>query len=221
LALGYEPEAIICDPAFKYKTCFFEEDDNIQVHKRNHRCVISIKPLIMCQMWMYAGVRSGAGKLPSMKLNAIAKKELRDEKLNYEEEGNIKTFMYKNLWKYFMYNIKDVLLQKGIGRTTGDIDAVYDRCYDHGMLIPEAFVSTTMLTTSLTKYFFKEGFILGTNANRIMAPFDYRKFIDDKAAHEEFDLMSQEALLADPDDVDAYDEADSLIEGGFEEGGDF
>ena len=218
LALGYEPESIICDPAFKYKTCFFEEDDNIQVHKRNHRAVISVKPLLMCQMWMYAGVRSGQGKQPSMKLNAIAKKELKDEKLNYDEEGNIKTFMYKNLWKFFMYNIKDVLLQLGIGRVTKDIDAGYDRCYENGMLIPEAFVSTTMLTTSLTKYFLKEGYVLGTNANRIMAPFDYRAFLSDKAAQDDYETMHQDAMTFDPDDVE--DDSD-LEEGGFDEGDDY
>ena len=213
LALGYEPESIICDPAFKYKTCFFEEDDNIQAHKRNHRAIISIKPLLLCQMWMYAGVRSGQGKQPSLKLNAIAKKELKDEKLNYEEEGNIKTFMYKNYWKYLMYNIKDVLLQLGIGRVTKDIDTVYDRCYENGMLIPEAFVSTTMLTTSLTKYFLKEGFVLGTNSNRIMAPFDYKAYLVDGGSN--YDEMTQDAATFDPDDII---EDESLDEGGFEGG---
>lgn len=206
LSMGYEPESIICDNAYKYKTCFFEEDDNVQVHKRNHRAVISIKPMVLCQMWMYAGVRSAQGVLPSVKLNVIAKKELKDEKLNYEEEGSIKTFMYRNYRKYIMYNIKDVLLQLGIHRVTKDIDAIYDRCYDHGMLLPEAFVSTTMLTTSLTKYFLNEGFVMGTNANRIMAPFDYKAFLPDDKMVRDADDMNIDAYLADPDDIEMEQE---------------
>ena len=208
LSLGYEPESIICDPAFEYKTAFFEEDDNIQVHKRNHRCVVSIKPLMICQMWMYAGVRSGKSKQPSMKLNAIGKKELKDTKVNYEEEGNIRTFMYKNLWKFYMYNIKDVLLQLGIGRKTKDIDTVYDRCYENGMLIPEAFVSTTMLTQSLTKYFLGEGYVIGTNANRTEAPFDWKQYIPEMAAANiSSDQILEDMSQFDPDDMDMYDMA--------------
>lgn len=213
LTLGYEPEAIICDEAFKYKTCFFEEDDNIEVHKRNHRAIISIKPLVICMMWLYAGIRSTQGKPESLKLNAIARKELNDEKLNYEEEGDIKTFRYKNLRKYWLYNIKDVLLMLGIHRATSDIDTVYDRCYENGILIPEGFVSTTLLTNSLTKYFLTEGFIMGTNANRILPPFDYREFIMTDKTVAEMEEMTMDAMLYDPDN---YGDDDDIAEGGLD-----
>lgn len=207
LVLGYEPESIICDPAYKYRTCFFEEDDNVIVHKRNHRAIISIKPVLLCQMWLYAGIRSGEGKQPTMKLTAIAQKEIGDEKLNYEEEGSIKTFMYKNLWKFIIYNIKDVLLQYGIHRETGDIDSVYDRCYENGMLISEAFVSTTMLTESLTKFFLTEGFVIGTNANKILPPFDYKAYMSDMDTTEleEMDAMA----MLNPDDGNDDELADA------------
>lgn len=211
LALGYEPEAIICDDAFKYKTCFFEEDDNVQVHKRNHRAIISIKPLPICMMWLYAGIRSAQGKPDSLKLNAVAKKELGDEKLNYEEEGNIKTFRYKNLWKYTLYNIKDVLLMLGIHRATHDIDAAYDRCFENGILIPEAFVSTTLLTNSLAKFFLQEGIVLGTNANRILPPFDYREYIGNEKTLKQLDELTMEAAAFDPD---GYDEFDPMLDEG-------
>lgn len=213
LALGYEPESIICDDAYRYKTCFFEEDDNITVHKRNHRAVISIKPLPICMMWMYAGVRASQGRPESLKLNVIAQKELKDEKLNYDEEGDIKTFRYKNLRKYWLYNIKDVLLMLGILRATGDIDAVYDRCYENGVLIPEAFVSTTLLSNSLTKYFLQKGFVLGTNANRILPPFDYREYIaaNDEASKELEELAATDTVY-DPDEY----EDDGLFEGGLD-----
>lgn len=221
LALGYEPESIITDPAFKYRTCFFEEDDNIEVHKRNHRSAISIKPTMICMMWMYAGVRAAKGKPDSLKLNAVAKKELKDEKLNYEEEGDIRTFMYKNFRKFILYNIKDVLLLFGLHRVTRDIDNVYDRCYTNGMLIPEAFVSTTMLTTSMTKYFLQEGFVIGTNANRILPPFDWVNYIAaDKKTLNSLNQLAEEAESFDPDAYYEMAEEEFLNEGSFEEGSD-
>ena len=61
----------------------------------------------MDQMVHYAGVRSGKGKLPSNKLNAIAQKELKDEKLDYSEYGEIRMFPYMDWWKFIKYNIKD------------------------------------------------------------------------------------------------------------------
>lgn len=214
LALGYEPESIICDPAFRYKTCFFEEDDNAQVHKRNHRCVISIKPLIICQMWGYAGIGSAGGKPETLKLTGVAKKEIGDEKLNYEEEGNIKTFMYKNWRKFLIYNIKDVLLQKGIEKVTKNTDAIYDRCYDHGMLIPEAFVSTTALTTSMTKYFLENGYVIGTNANRIRAPFNYRQYMADDVE----DIRLVASAFGEDSEYNPYEaDPDDLVEESFDD----
>ena len=137
---------------------------------------------------------------------------MKDEKLNYEEEGNIKTFRYKNLRKYWLYNIKDVLLMLGIHRVTKDIDAVYDRCYENGILIPEAFVSTTLLTNSLSKFFLTRGFVMGTNANRVLPPFDYRDLIASDKTKKALDNLADEAATFDPDSFedDDYD----LDEGG-------
>ena len=197
LVLGVEPESMICDEQFKYKTCFFEEDSNVLVHKRNHRAIIGILPTVIDQMVMYAGVRSGRGKLPSVKLNAVARAVLKDSKLNYEEEGDIKTFMYKNLWKYYMYNIKDVLLQYGIHKKTHDIDDIYNRCQMYALLPSEVFVSTTMLTNSIAMYLLQNGFVIGTNANRIYPPFDYKKFIAEDTELAEIEADS----YVDPDNA--------------------
>lgn len=198
LALGYAPENLICDPQFEYKVCFFEEDDNYMVHKRSHKCIVSILPTIMDQMVLYAGIRSGRGRLPSVKLGKIAQIELHDDKLNYEEEGNIKVFPYKNFRKFVIYNLKDVLLQWGIHTTTGDIYNIVNRMQLHSMLISEVFTSTAMLTNSVGKYLLQHGFVAGTNANRILPPFDYKKFI---ANSEELSDAEYDALI-NPDDLE-------------------
>ena len=110
-----------------------------------------------------------------------------------------------------LYNIKDVLLMLGIHRNTHDIDAAYDRCYENGILMPEAFVSTTLLTNSLAKFFLQKGFVLGTNANRIMPPFDYREYIASEKTVKALDELAAEAAAFDPDNFDDY--IDAMDEG--------
>lgn len=213
LVLGYEPESIICDPDFKYRCCFFEEDDNIQPHKRSHKCNISVKFLILCQMWMYAGLRVSQGK-QSLRLMEVARKEIGDEKLNYEEEGSIATFMYKNLRKYVIYNVKDVLLLLGIHRATADIDSIYDRCYNAAQLLPEAFTSTSMLTNYMTKFFYEYGYVMGINANRVLPPFDYHDFINkDIAALEDANQAIEDDAAFDPDSMFFGEDEDGWTDG--------
>ena len=56
-------------------------------------------------MWII--VRKGQGVLPSKKLNDVGRAELKDEKLDYSEEANIKTLPYVDYKKFVKYNIKD------------------------------------------------------------------------------------------------------------------
>lgn len=227
LTLGYEPESIICDPSFQYRVCFFEEDENIVPHKRNHKVNISIKPIVACQMVQYSGIRVAEGK-QSLRLTEVAQKKIGDSKLNYEEEGDIKTFMYRNYRKFVKYNIKDVLLQYGIEVVCKDVDAVYDRAYENGILFSEAFVSTTLLTNSMYRDFIQDGFIMGTNSNRIMAPFDYKSLladapgINDQYVDPATLVSTEEEEPPDMADYFAPDEweDDDLDEGAFDEGDD-
>ena len=208
LVLGFEPESIICDSDYKYKMAYFEEDDNIQAHKRNHKCVISVKFLMLCQMWMYAGLRVAEGR-QSLKLTSVGKKEVKDEKLDYSEDGSIRTIRYRNFCKFIKYNIKDVLLQYGILRATDDALEIYDRCYDACIPLPQAFVSTNLVTYAMMKYFYEQGYVCGTNGNKFLPTFDYRQFFaaddatDNMRSVEEM-LMDAESF--DPDDIFVSDE---------------
>ena len=86
---------------------YFKEDNNPIAHKRKHEVRISHPTVFLDQMVMYAGIRSAKGKIPSLKLNAIGRTVMNDEKIDYSEEGNIRTIMYKNYRSYVIYNIKD------------------------------------------------------------------------------------------------------------------
>lgn len=157
---------LICSDKFEAKECYFVEDKNPLFHKRKHTCQIAHPTVFIDQMVIYAGLRSAMGKIPSLKLNAIAKEEIGDTKLDYSEEGNIKTLPYKDFWKYCLYSVKDTLLQLGIHRKTDDISSVYSRMLEDGLLANEVFTSTVQLTNSLSVFLLEHGFIPGNNSNK-------------------------------------------------------
>ena len=66
-------------------------------------------------------------------------------------------------------------------------------------------MSTTLLTNSLAKFFLQEGIVLGTNANRILPPFDYREYIGNEKTLKQLDELTMEAAAFDPDGYDEYD----------------
>ena len=61
----------------------------------------------MCQMRNFAMIRKSQKTLDSVALNAISDKILKDQKVEYPSESNIRTFPYRNWKKFIKYNIKD------------------------------------------------------------------------------------------------------------------
>lgn len=167
--LGYNPNKIIQSKDFvPDREIYWKEDNNATVHKRKHKFGTFTNVTIMDQMVNYAGIRSGRGKLPSVKLNAIAKKELNDEKLDYSEYGNIRMFPYHDFWSFIAYNIKDILLQVGIERKTRDTDSVYTTIYLDCVRPSEVFTSTVVIANSLRYYsLYEQGYVMGSNKNKL------------------------------------------------------
>jgi hypothetical protein len=167
--LGYNPNQVIQSKDFApNRELSWKEDHNAMVHKRKHSFKTFTRVTILDQMVNYAGIRAGRGKLPSTKLNAIAKNELNDEKLDYSEYGNIKMFPYHDFWKFILYNIKDSLLQVGIERKTRDMDSIYTTIYLDCVKTSEVFTSTVVVANSL-RYFalYEKGYAMGSNINKL------------------------------------------------------
>lgn len=204
------PIQLICSDRFLAKECLFVEDKNPLFHKRKHTCQIAHPTVFIDQMVIYAGLRSAMGKIPSLKLNVIAQKEIGDTKLDYSEEGSIKELPYENFWKYCLYSIKDTLLQLGIHRKTDDISSVYSRMLEDGLLANEVFTSTIQLTNSLSTFLLEHDYIPGNNFNKFndeqklkQQAFFYGSSND--IASDENDAMMN--ALVDPDDlVDTSDD---------------
>lgn len=168
--LGYNVNEIIPDEKVAKEdsnaSVLFVEDKNAKVAKRKHQCVTWTLPTFLDQMVIYAGIRSGRGELASTKLNYIAEIELKDEKLDYSEDADIKTLFYRNLKKFIEYNLKDVLLQWGIETKTMDIQTIYSRMYDLFVTPSQSFTTTKVVLHALYSYALGKGFILGHNRNK-------------------------------------------------------
>ena len=106
--LGYDPKDIICHRDFPVKQLFYHKDrNNFDIKNKGDYFKVSSYTVYLDQMLSYVGLRKGQGELKSFALNAVAKEEIGDEKLDYSEDANIKTLPYVDYKKFVIYNIKD------------------------------------------------------------------------------------------------------------------
>lgn len=167
--LGLNPTDVICHPDFPIKRCCFKEDKtHFDVKNLTHFFICSSYTIFVDQMITYAAIRKGAQEFRSYKLNDIGKNLLNDSKLDYSEDGSIKTIAYTDYKKFIMYNIKDTLLQCGIERKTSDLDNLYISSYDNLTPYENVFKQTVFLRNLQYKYWLSMGLIPGNNINQIL-----------------------------------------------------
>lgn len=164
--LGLVPSQVICHKDFKIKDVFYRKDfNNFDVANKGDYFKVSSYTTYLDQMIVYAALRKGKSQLRSHKLNYIAEVEIKDKKLDYSEEANIKTLPYVNYKKFVMYNIKDTLLQLGIEKKTKDVDNVYSRSITNATNFQKIFKQTVFLKNRAYIEFYKQGLIIGNNNN--------------------------------------------------------
>ena len=217
--LGGDPDEIIADARFKTlggsRHVMFKEDTNALVHKRKHLCNTYTMPTFVDQMVVYAGVRSARGKIACLKLNAIAQKELKDTKLDYSEEGDIRMLPYMNFRKFVLYNFKDVGLQVGIDDKTRDSSTMYMSIIANAVLPNEIFTSTKILENSVKMFVFnlRGGYVVGSNKNKLYpnSYLNYKALLDDAndVSNEDVDPDND----VDPDTYDISENPDDSVDG--------
>lgn len=164
--LGLDPEEVMSHPDFPIKKCYFKEDTrNHDIKNKGDFLTLTSYTVFYDQMELYASIRKGASELRSYKLNNIAYRELKDNKLDYSEDGDIKTLPYTNFMKFIIYNIKDVLLQVGIERKTSDFDTLYVSSYKNATSYDKVFRQTVKLRNVQYLSFLSQGLIPGENIN--------------------------------------------------------
>lgn len=168
--LNYDVNQIIPDERIlrqkENATVSFYEDKNPKVAKRKHKAITWTLQTFLDHMVVYAGIRAGRGELASTKLNYVAQLELKDEKFDYSEDGDIRTLFYRNLLRFIKYNIKDVLLEYGIEEKTKDIQTIYSRMYELFVTPEQSFTTTKVVLHALFAFALEHGYILGQNRNK-------------------------------------------------------
>lgn len=190
----------MCHPDFPSKVCRFKADTrNFEIKNKNDVMILSSYTNFIDQMELYAANRKGGAELRNYKLNYIAKKELKDTKLDYSEDGNIKTLPYTNFEMFVSYNIKDVLLQYGIERRTSDLDTLYVSSYKNATPYSKVFKQTVVLRNVQYVNYLRRGLVPGNNINVL---FDTKqeepKYDEDGNLIDEEDDSFEGALVADP-----------------------
>ena len=200
--LGYDPKEIMCHPDFPVKECYFKKDTiNFAVKNKSDFFKISSYTVFFDQMIVYAAIRKGQQELRSNKLTYIAKREIGDEKLDYSEEGSLKTLGYRNWLMYVLYNIKDVLLQKGIEERTTDVYTYYFTSYQNITPYENEFKQTVKLRNVQYLFYLDNGMIPGQNVNAILYNGKDNKEKDDE---DEEDSKFEGALVGNPLLIDNF-----------------
>lgn len=196
--LGLDPTEVMSHPDFPVKECWFKKDTkNFDVKNKSDFFHLSSYTIFYDQMILYAAIRKGREELRSNKLNYVAKKEIGDEKLDYSEEGNFKKFSYINYRKYFIYNIKDVLLQLGIEKATSDVDTLYVTSFENMTQYKDVFKQTVVLRNVQYKSFMEKNIVPGANLNALDAYKETNTF-DDSEDEEDEESSFEGALVGDP-----------------------
>ena len=200
--LGYDPKEIMCHPDFPVKECYFKKDTiNFAVKNKSDFFKISSYTVFFDQMIVYAAIRKGQQELRSNKLTYIAKREIGDEKLDYSEEGSLKTLGYRNWLMYVLYNIKDVLLQKGIEERTTDVYTYYFTSYQNITPYENEFKQTVKLRNVQYLFYLDNGMIPGQNVNAILYNGKDNKEKDDE---DDEDSKFEGALVGNPLLIDNF-----------------
>ena len=164
--LGYDPKDIMTSPDFKIKECYYYPDAKIfDIKKKKDYLKVSAYTNYIDQMILYVKLRSGKGEMRSHALNYVGLAELKDEKLDYSDEANIKTLPYVNYRKFVKYNLKDCLLQYGIEKKVNDLETLYSRVMKNPTQCHKSFSQSVMLKSRTYIEYIKQGYIIGNNIN--------------------------------------------------------
>ena len=201
-SLGLDPKEVMCHPDFPVKECYFAKDTkNFQVKNKSDFMHLSSYTIFTDQMINYAAIRKGQKELRSNKLNAIAHDVINDSKVDYSEDGDIKTLSYNNYLLYILYNIKDVLLQCGIEQKTYDNDTYYLTSYMNMTPYESEFKQTVKLRNA--QYWFyvhDQKLVPGENVNGFLYNYTEAREDDDEDEDEEKkDEKFEGALVGNPE----------------------
>lgn len=196
-SFGQDPKDIMCHPDFPVKECWFKKDmKNFAVKNKSDFFHCSSYTVYLDQMINYAAIRKNQSELRSNAITKIASKEIKDSKLDYSEQANIKTLSYTNFLLYILYNIKDVLLQTGIEKKTKDLENIYMTCYQCCTPYESAFKQTVKLRNVEYSSFMSQNLVPGENVNSFL--YNERERIKEEDEDDNEEDTFEGALVGNP-----------------------
>lgn len=164
--LGVNPSTVMCHSDFPYPTLNYYIDKNTKDFrdKKDFFNVASYTHY-RCQQRTYQSLRKSQGIIRRTNLDAIGQRELGEKKLDYHAVASIKTLPYEDYEMFVIYNIKDVLLQKGIDNKCNDTSNVYISSLASYVPYKDVLKQTVSLRGLMEHDFMKSDIVLGNNVN--------------------------------------------------------
>lgn len=167
--IGYNPGDIMCHPDFKYKQCKYVIDERNKdiFAERGDFSEISSYSVFTDQMIHFASRRKGQSAFQSFKLDYIGQVMTKVRKLDYSHiTTKLAELPYKDYKTFVFYNIMDTIVQYCIEKKTGDIEYIFSKCLINNTRYSKGHRQTIYLPNRACKEFYKDGFVLGNNANK-------------------------------------------------------
>ena len=165
--LGVNPESIMCDKAFPTESLYYYRDTkSFEWANKRDSFTISSKTHYSDQLINYAALRKSQGTVKRVNLDYIGKKEeVSDGKVGYSDVATIRTLPYVDYVLFVIYNIGDVLLQRGIERKVKDVNNLYLITTTNNIGYTDALKQTVTFRGLMYTYLKKIGYVLGHNTN--------------------------------------------------------
>lgn len=164
--LGYEPQDFLCNKHFPQQRYYFREDTRtFEIARKNSYFNVADSTHYVDMMINYAALRKSQGAVKRVNLGYIAKKELKDTKLDYSDAGNIRTLPYNDYYRFVLYSIKDSLLLYGIDRKVHDTENLYLTVDTNCVPYKDAMKQTVVFRALMYKHLTELDYALGHNCN--------------------------------------------------------
>ena len=176
--LGLDPADLMCDPEFISRVCVFHRDThNFDIKSKSDHFEVSSKTIWVDQMENFAAIRKSGDELRQFSLDYIAKVICQNsgKYVFLGKAPSLRTLGYEDLLTYWLYNVKDVLLQTGIEDVVHDIDNLYRNTYLNITPYENAYMKTVVLRNVQYLSYDKQGLVPGANINRIYVKHDMEK----------------------------------------------
>ena len=202
--LGEDPRAFFCHSDFSQPYMRYNYDNIYKNDLKNKSESFECTSYSTWtdQMLQYAGVRKAKSDYGGNTLDNIAKIELNAEKRRYSKRTvTVLNGAIEEYWNFVKYSINDVLLQYGIDKHTGDLQALFEQAMYGATRLSKTLKQSVYLKNVYALEYFKTYDIVPKNNDNV-------SYINNKNEEDavDKDIAATFYSSGDDDNLDKYDE---------------